>query len=446
MKLPACNGEWLNEKAVYYPPQSDRDDDVADTGYGTRQNYEIGVGTPVTQTPHLSEAGYQMVKVVDLESNFLKEVPLELFRLPNVVEISLSHNQIVKLPEGNNYMSLESTALCGWECGQLEELNLTHNHLTKLPNCVWVLPNLKSIHCQSNRISTLLPDDIGIDFNSFLSMSMTKINFASNKLDIIPRFVFELPNLKVVHFQNNLLQSIPETIWVCESLQELDVSNNRIALLPWCEEEKTMIDSRLEFGPGALIKQSDKLMCGKSHIRPQFQRNASFFQRHGSVVGTGIKPLQKTEELSWNVPMNMVEGCDYSSLTKLTLASNRLTVFPEALPCLAPNLQELDVSDNQFENIDILFIPQSIKKFTARHCKIERFGNVLVRSMYAQVVRNCRHGKTFGKPCQHRSHQHLPCLLKLDLLGNELKHFQLIHHPPLDNEAENPAEKERHFR
>ena len=447
-RLPACDGDWLSDKAVYYPPHNDGEDDAADTGYGTRGSYDHRRKTPVTHIQLLDEVDYHMVKAVYLDNNHLKEVPLELFRLPNVVEISLSHNQITKLPEDHQCVSLESTVLCGWECGELQELNLSHNYLTKLPNCIWVLPNLKNLRCQSNHIPSLLPDEkvVLIDFNSFLSRAMTKIDFSKNKIDIIPQFVFKLPNLKVVHFQHNSLQSIPETIWTCESLQELDVSHNRISSLPWCEEERTMIDSRQEFGPGALIKQSDKIMCGKSQVRPQFKQNSSFIQRQPSVLGT-IKPLQSTQELSWNVPTNAVEGCDYSSLIKLMLSHNKLKIFPEALPCLAPNLVDLEVSDNEFKHIDIQFIPQSIKKFTARRCKIERFGNVLQRNMYAQVVRNCRHAKTFGMPCQHRSHQRLPCLLKLDLLGNELTHLQLFHHPPLETgEDEDPARKEKHYR
>ena len=446
-KLPACDGEWLNNRVTFFPERNNMDDDATDTGYGTRQHYDYGRKTPITHVPVVAEVDYNAVKVVNLDRNFLKEVPIELFRLPKVIKIDLSHNHIAKLPEEDHYESLESTALCGWECGELEELNLANNHLTNLPGCIWVLPNLKTLYGQNNSITTLLPDDKGFDFHTVLSVSMKKINFSHNKLDIIPRFVFELPNLRTVLFQHNMLQSIPETIWTCESLQDLDVSYNKISSLPWCEEERTMIDARQEYGPGALIKQSDKIIIGKSQVRPQFKHNSSFFQRHPSVVGT-IKPLPNSQELSWNVniPTNTVEGCDYSSLTKLVLSHNQLRIFPEALPCLAPNLQELDISDNEFKYVDIQFVPQSIKKVTARRCKIARFGNVLKKDMWSQVVRNCRHGKTFGQPCQHRSHRNLPCLLKLDLLGNDLTHFQLIHHPPLESEREDPAKKEGYYR
>ena len=443
-KLSACDGEWLNNRVVFYPEQNSTDNDITDTGYGTRQHCDYEA--PITYVPVSAEVDYNAVKAVNLDHNFLKEVPIELFRLPKVIKIDLSDNCIIKLPEEDCCESLESTVLCGWECGELEELNLSHNHLTKLPGCVWVLPKLKTLYGQNNSITTLFPDDKGFNIRSFLSMSMTEINFSNNKLDVISPFVFELPNLRTVLFQHNMLQSIPKTIWTCESLQDLDVSHNSIASLTWCEDERTVIDTKQEFGPMALIKQSDMITVGKCQVWSQFQHNSSF-QRYPSVVDT-IKPLPNSPELSWNVnvPANAVEGCDFSSLTRLVLSHNQLRIFPEALPCLAPNLQELDVSNNEFNHVDIQFIPQSIKKFTAQHCKIARFGNILEKDMWLQVVRNCQHSKSFGMPCHHRSHHNLPCLLKLDLLGNDIMHFQLIHHPPLESEHEDPAKKEGHYR
>ena len=445
-KLLACDGEWLNNRVVFYPEHNSIDNDITDTGYGTRQHCDYEYKAPITYVPISAKVDYNAVKAVNLDHNFLKEVPIELFRLPKVIKIDLSHNYIIKLPEEDCYESLESTALCGWECGELEELNLSHNQLTKLPGCVWVLPNLKTLYGQNNSITTLFPDDKGFNIHSFLSMSITEINFSKNKLDVIPPFMFELPNLRTVLFQHNMLQSIPKTIWTCESLQDLNVSHNNISNLTWCEEETTVTDTQQESGPRALLKQSDMMTVGKCRVWSQIQHN-SFFQRYPSIVDA-IEPLPNSPELSWNVniPVNAVEGCDYSSLTRLVLSHNQLRIFPEALPCLAPNLQELDVSDNEFQYVDIQFIPQSIKKFTARRCKISRFGNVLERDVWSQVVRNCQHSKTFGLQCQHRSHHNLPCLLKLDLLGNDLTHFQLIHHPPFESEHEDPAKEERRYR
>lgn len=61
------------------------------------------------------------------------------------------------------------------------------------------------------------------------------------------------------------------------------------------------------------------------------------------------------------------------------------------------------------------------------------------------MVKNCRHGNTFGLPCQHRSHPRLPCLTNLVLSGNRLRYFQLIHHSPLNTGDEDPGQEENTF-
>ena len=450
-KLSVCKGEWLNNRMTFYPEKNSIDSEIADaytrSTYGTRQHCDYhGYKAPIVHVPVLAQADYSTVKAVNLDNNFLKEVPIELFRLPKVMKIDLSHNEIVVLPEEDCCKGLESTALCGWECRELEELNLSHNNLTKLPSCVWVLPNLEALYGQNNKITVLFPPDKEFNFRSSLSASMTKIDFSENKLEVIPPFVFELPNLKTVQFQHNMLQSIPKTVWTCESLKDLDMSHNNISRLSRCKQERTVNDTQQESGPGALIKRSNKITVGQCQVRTHLQDKSSF-QRFPSVTDA-IEPLPNLPELSCNIeaPVNAVEGFDSSSLTRLVLSHNQFTSFPEALPCLAPNLEELHISDNEFQYVDIQFIPQWIKKFTAQRCKISQFGNVLQKDMWSQIVKNCKQSKTFGMQCQHRSHCNLPYLVKLDLLDNDLKHFQLIHHPPLKNKYEDPGKEEECYR
>lgn len=170
-----------------------------------------------------------------------------------------------------------------------------------------------------------------------------------------------------------------------------------------------------------------------------------------SVEVVALKPNRpsKGEQTSAGVPAvqdtpGIAEGCDYSSLLKLDLSHNQLTIFPEALACLAPNLAELDVSWNRFETVDVQFVPQSLQRFVAKDCGLKRFGTVLDVDMYRQVLRNCRHGMTFGMPCQHRSHRRLPFLSSVFLQRNKLRCFQLLQHPP-GEKGEDPGEGEVAF-
>ena len=450
-RIPSVREEWFSEATVFYPRSRNEEDATPETGYDTGNSSGLYSLPRSRHLASLTMVDFTTVRVVHLDHNQLESVPLSLFCLPNVAEINLAYNKITKLPEEEAEFSIPSAKkeFCGWHCAELEELNLGHNILVKVPSCIWVLPSIRKILASHNNLQTLLPDRGREIREEMLSPRLEVIDFSYNQLKVLPRFVFEFSALRKVVLHSNVLESLPETLWNCITLQELIANDNKLTSLPWCEPEETMIDSRAEAGtgPSNLIRQSERALMGKVEVRPGFDRNQSFFKRQQSVTLHGIKPLATFQGLAWsNYSAAGTEGCDYSSLYKLILARNKLNHFPEALPCLAPNLGELDVSDNTFETIDIHFIPQTMKKFTARRCTIEKFGNVLRKKLHTQVVKNCRHGKTFGLPCQHRSHPCLSNLTTLTLSGNKLQHFQLIQYPPLEEDStEDPSITEAEF-
>ena len=452
-KLPSIDGAMLQDGAIFCPPRREGDDGQmeayarTDTGYSSRANRpRVNAPPPLPpiarKLPRTVEIDATKIRIIQLERNHLEAVPIELFSLPTVTEIDLSFNKITRLPEN------EMVDFYGWKCAFLEELNLSNNLLVKLNASVWQLPSLKKLNVCHNHLETLLPDRGREIREEMLSDSLDQLDFSHNELKALPQFVFEFKNVRRINLSNNKLETLPVTLWSCVSLAELNVSNNKLTSLPWCEPEITMITSRGEggTGPPILIKQSEKVNFGKIEVRAKLNREASYFKKQQSVTVRDIKPIGTQQELSWsNYSTAGTEGCEYSSLIKLNLSSNRLEIFPEALPCLAPNLVELDVSSNLFKYIDIQFIPHTIKKFTAEGCILERFGNVLEKMLHSQVVKNCRHGKTFALPCQHRSHRRLPCLTGLHLSGNRLQYFQLLHHSPLETEGQNPAVDENRY-
>ena len=415
--LPCVDGEWLKG---HYPPSHREDNEGGDTGYSSTKNVQQQRQRCLSSR---AEVNTTAITVIHLEQNSLDSVPIELFCLPNVVEVDLSNNHLTKLPELQGYNS--------WQCVQLEELNLNHNLLVMLPSCIWTLPGLIKLSVSHNKLVSLLPDR-GREINDkMLSFTLESIDFSHNQLKVLPRFVFELQSLKRVTLHHNSLDTLPETLWSCITLQELIVSNNLLTSLPWCKPEHTMIASLTKAGTGHpdMIRQSERALTGTVELP---DRIVSFTQQPSHVTLQGIRPLG-------------TRGYDYSSLYKLNISNNKLDTFPEFLPCLAPNLTEIDISKNTFKHIDIQFIPQSIKKFTAKNCQIERFGNIIGKDLYVQVVKNCRHGKTFGLPCQHRSHLQLPCLTTLNLVGNRIQYFQLIYHLPLDEETQDHGKDESKF-
>ena len=412
-KLMSLDGSWFSNASEYFPVQGEMEDVDSDTGYCSR------MGLSQMQEQRISSmAKYNgsNIRVVHLQQNHLQSIPLEMFRLPNVEEIDLSHNECTELPE---YMS-------GWKCVQLKELTLSHNQLVTLPTSVWALPALRKLVATDNKLETLL-EERGRYEEDMLSKSLEHIDLSNNDLIKLPSLLFLLPLLKKVILQHNKLESLPDTVWSSATLQELMINHNHLTYLPKCDpNESRFTESSLK--PPPIVQRSNRAPSAIVEVRPRLESSLNKSDRPQTSV-RGVRPLTVKQDIS--LPDVGVGSYEYSSLKKLSIADNRLQRFPVGLPCFAPNLTELDVSNNSFKDIDIRFIPQFTIKFTAQSCKMERFGIVLTR--YSKVLKSCLHDETFGHPCQHRSHHCLPNLTNLKLSGNRLKHFQILFYLPLDS-------------
>lgn len=364
MNLPECRREWLNEKMSYI------------------------AASPQHITNELAIYNYSVVKAVNLSKNVLTEVPLELFCLPSVTEINLSHNKLTVLPT-NPYTCLKAS-LCGWDCKFLEVLNLSHNRLNELPSCLWMLPNLKELHCHVNSLSTFpSPSESIFEDKLAISESLRYIDLSRNRIEVVPEILWVLNALKELNLSDNQLSpaGLNFPSFHRNNTRTLESASNTTVLMNYCTQSQS---KRVSSG----FKSAEELSFG-------FKRNIKVFE-HG-----------------------------YSSLCKLIISNNYLTEFPKALACIAPNLQELDVSNNTFEYIDICFIPQLIVTFTARNCKLHHFGNVVMKEVQEFTLANCC--SVFDKAvtfsvCPHRNHHQLPFLKDLDLSGNNLTHIKLLYH------------------
>ena len=425
--LSVLDGSWFHNTSECFPSQRQKEDDDSDTGYSSR------LGLPKLQLQYASSIAKYNIRVVHLQQNHLQSIPLEMFCLPNVEEIDLSNNRCTELPED----------VGGWKCVHLKELDLSHNFLVNLPSSVWVLPALRRLIANHNSLATLLKDKEVKFEEEVLSnaKSLEHIDFSNNHLIELPSFLFLLPSLKRAFLHHNELKSLPDTAWDSTIIQELLINHNHLTHLPRVEPVDSHFSESAYEAPD-VIQRSERAITGIFEVRPRFDYSLSKNnQPEISICGT--RPVTIKQDVS--LPTADVDSSEYSSLTKLNIANNRLQAFPVGLPCFVPNLTELDVSNNSFKDIDIQFIPQLIVKFTARNCEIERFGNVLTQASHTEVVKCCLHQKTFGYPCQHSKHPRLPNLTNLKLSGNRLKYFQILYHQPLESDDEEPIEKDQKF-
>ena len=418
-KLPVVKGEWFEESHAVFNPDIQKVEYDEGKKSLRHKKRAASLALPLPQV-----FDHSFVKSVTLKGNRLKEVPLQLFKLPNVTFIDLSENQLTTLP-----FFKHTTGACGWDCTKLQDIKLSYNQLTELPLSVWLLPELKSIHAEHNRLKRLARPDIP---TIYLKKSLEKVDFSYNDLAEVDPFLVEVTSLTNICLCHNRLSTLPLKIWDILSLVELRASNNRLThLTPPQEAEDEETDLHEDGTPmkepetTPAMAGATRITAARAHVCPQMSRYPSLHPQ---------KSIDVDQHISMT-PVDQADGSiapvthDVSKLRKLDLSSNKFKEFPRELPCVAPSLEELNVSSNPgVTHVEIHFLPASLKKFMARNCRIEQFGNVLNKELLMVVKQSCMRKDLRMMVCQHRNHDRLVNLSSLILKENHLLHFQVLVH------------------
>lgn len=165
--------------------------------------------------------------------------PYLLGELTNLVELNLSSNQLVKVPEdlsslkelkrfnlSENLIEKMPDNFGNW-WPKLETLNLSRNKLAAIPPSLCKLCNLKRLYLNDNQLTFEgLPATLGKLHQLELFMA------ARNKLELIPESIFRCGRLKKLILTSNRLITLPETIHLLYDLEDLDLSNNPDLMMP----------------------------------------------------------------------------------------------------------------------------------------------------------------------------------------------------------------------
>jgi len=302
---------------------------------------------------------------IHLQNNQLSVLPLEIFQLPELEMLNISHNRLTDLPtefKGGNSDS--------WNCPKLKFLDVSHNELQSIPTALWKLSNLKQLIAHHNCVDKIP--------NTVPMTSLETINFSHNKLTDIPIF-FTL--IKSVTVSDNELTSLPEEIWHSKVTVYLNTSSNCITEL------------------------------NLPHIDDVFKRGESFTSQTRKVSGSDSS-IDESIEVARRKSLYTYNVNKRTTLLKLKLSDNQLQSFPAALACCVPHLQELDVSNNQIYSIDIRILPPHLKALYAKRCSMQEFGLSV-----GDIDNMC---SLSGGPCFHKLHLKLEALHTLNLAGNRL--------------------------
>ncbi|CAH1783914.1 unnamed protein product [Owenia fusiformis] len=191
------------------------------------------------------------LETIDLSDNELTSLPQEFGDLPNVRSVNLMQNSFCKFPREPLYLkqltvlNLKRQAISSsyasmgadtipkltdlpsdttWPVS-LEELTLSENAIHELPKSLATLQKLRILDVRSNKLREFPIHICGLK-------SLTSLILSSNKIEEIPEEIGQLTNLKMLRLSKNKLCKLPDTICSLVSLETLTLRNNQLTALP----------------------------------------------------------------------------------------------------------------------------------------------------------------------------------------------------------------------
>ncbi|XP_071957190.1 leucine-rich repeat serine/threonine-protein kinase 1-like [Antedon mediterranea] len=344
MELIIIETDWLIEASLRYNI--------------TLQNYEV---SPGIQHPCLSA-----ITRIDISDNSLSELPLVIFQLPSLHVLSAAKNKISKLPIGKSKKetakveksdkrhtvgsipSASTKSQCEnqeviWNCPMLSHIDLNNNWLDKLPAVMFHLPVLETLNVHGNQLKQL-------PFDMWMAPKLKHLDLSKNKLEELPSNILDgLDDSQTFH---------SSTASHKDKKQSLEMSLDKNNLLKDRDEDG---DSGMEEGDKFRMNHSETssraIKKGRTPTETSEQSttssNSEVFgnekqKRKHTLVNVRRHQLWSTSSLGYDeVEEEPISADEVNCLEVLNLSKNFLSKIPIGLPCLAPKLSKLILSENK---------------------------------------------------------------------------------------------------
>lgn len=227
----------------------------------------------------------------------------------------------------------------------LVSLNLSYNQLKNLPGKINLLENLEILDLSYNRMNN--------KFMNYHLKNIRNLNLSRNNIQSIPPSIFLLKTLINLDISNNLLNSIPKEIKNVSNLEELNISNNPLTTIPheFRNLEKLRV-LNLSNTKKVMIYNEYNTILSKKEIRGP---NGTIYNVEDDLFyfpNLEVLDLSNNNLSRLNIFLNLEK---LKKLKVLKLKGNKFLKIPEKILQLK-NLCELEMSFNRIKSIPMRLI------------------------------------------------------------------------------------------
>lgn len=280
----------------------------------------------------------------------------------------------------------------------LTRITLSGLNLRRLPFDI-LHENLTVLDVRENNLDTYPEDGANAYRLGWRCPNLQTLNFSKNLFTYVHPDIFRLPVLFKLIMSGNRIKELPVEMWTAPLLNHLELNGNMIAELP-CPAPQPRADPMASF----LGVASQSRSAGDSHLQSWRSSYISYDVRsaddlHRSQIGFALHILD--------------------------LSENRFADIPKGLPCLAPLLHTLKLSNNAITNLgSFTDYPSLLQSLDVTANGITRGiqpppDPVDIECLQVTLVE----GGTVN--CSHYRHETLSALKFLYLCGNRIEDLEI---------------------
>jgi len=196
------------------------------------------------------------LKYLNLDFNYIKDIPSWIIELSNLELISLGNNNLNTLPSDLSYLKqlkilylnnnyFKTFPDCLVHIATLEDLNLSYNYLMDLPSNISNLKNLNRFSIEANlfaelprqllTLSNLEILNVGsnrIRIFSFCNANLVSLDLGGNEIENVDSDINRYRRLNILLLDYNKLNMIPSEIYTISNLETLVLDSNNLKILP----------------------------------------------------------------------------------------------------------------------------------------------------------------------------------------------------------------------